>query len=121
MAAVQQSSQALGNTTNNLISFRWEANASGAVTITNAQLGALMELAQGMRILQVETVPGSPAPSSGYSVALKNSFGTDLMAGAITSVSNSVPQLWAATTATPPITGTFSLVVTQTTPNAQGV
>jgi hypothetical protein len=102
------------------LSFYWTADGSGNVTATLSN--QLPEIAQGMRILQVETVPGSPAPTNGYSVALKNSFGTDLMAGAMVSVSSTVNQLWPGSSVSPPFLGLFSLVITgNAVANAQGV
>ena len=92
------------------LTFYWTADGSGNITVTPAN--QLPEVAQGMRILQCETVPGSPAPTNGYSVALKNCFGTDLMGGAMASVSATANQLWGATIASPPFVGVFSLVIT---------
>lgn len=107
-------------TGNFALSFYWTANSNGSVDVTLAS--QMPEIAQGMRIFQVETVPGSPAPTNNYSVALKNSFGTDLMAGAMVAVSSTLNQLWPATSATPPFVGLFSLVITgNLVANAQGV
>lgn len=101
------------------LTFYWTAAANGTVTATLAS--AMPEVAQGMRIFQVETIPGMPAPTNGYSIALKNSFGTDLMAGAMATVSSSANQLWPASSATPPFVGLFSLVITgNLVANAQG-
>ena len=102
------------------LAFYWTADASGTVTATLAT--QLPEVAQGMRILQCETVPGTPTPTNGYSVALKNSFGTDLMAGSMATVSNSTNQLWSASSATPPFVGAFTLVILgNSVANAQGI
>ena len=93
------------------LTFYWTADGSGNITVTPAN--QLPEVAQGMRILQCEEpFPGSPAPTNGYSVALKNCFGTDLMGGAMASVSATANQLWGATIASPPFVGVFSLVIT---------
>ena len=75
-----------------------------------------------MRILQCETVPGSPTPTNGYSVALKNSFGTDLMAGAMVTVEQFSQSTVGRQFGYAPFVGAFTLVITgNLVANAQGI
>ena len=117
---VQQSAvQPLGTTGNYALTFYWTGDAaSGAVPTTLANLGTI---AQGLRILQVETVPGTPAPTSGYSVQLVDSFGGDIMTGNLSSLGSTAAQFFSATSGTPPLLGAFSLKITgQSVAGAQG-
>lgn len=107
---VQQSLQALGTTGNYALTFYWTGDATnGTVPVTVAQ--GLPTSSQGYRILQIETIPGSPAPTAGYSVQILDSFGGDMMGGAVSGLSASAVQFFSATSATPPIVGSFSLQI----------
>src|SRR5580658_917701 len=81
--SVVQSVQQLGQTQNYALTFMWAGDpVTGAVPVTPANLPAGV---QGYRILQVENSPGSPSPTSGYSVTFPDFFGGDLMLGALAS------------------------------------
>lgn len=107
---VQQTASKLGNTDNWVVAFQWTGDSgTGSVPVTNAT--GIAQL-QGYLITAVETTPGSPAPSSGYSLAVKDPSGFDILAGAAVSLSATVPESFAASTAAPPLQGTFSVTIT---------
>ena len=117
--SIVQTLQPLGNTSNYALIFSWTGDAvTGAVPAVQAQLGPGK---QGLRIRQVEIVPGSPAPAAGYSVQLLDSFGGDLMSGKLSNLSSTEVQIYAAGAATPPIMESFSLRIDgQTAAGAHG-
>jgi hypothetical protein len=119
---VQQSLQPLGLTGNYALTFYWVGDASsGTVPTTAAILGAVPNQGQGLRILEVETMPLTPAPTAGYGVQLVDGFNGDLMGGAVAGLSATATQLFSASSATPPILGTFSLKISgQAVGAAQG-
>jgi hypothetical protein len=107
---VQQSLSQLGSTNNWVVAFNWTGDAStGSVPNTAAQG---LSCCQGYIITQVETVPGSTAPTSGYSVAINDPSGVDVLQGAAASLSATNAQTFAASSAAPPLQGTFTLVIT---------
>ncbi|MCU1273241.1 MAG: hypothetical protein JWO48_672, partial [Bryobacterales bacterium] len=111
VGTVQQSLTPLGVSGNYALTFYWTGDtANGSVPVTAAQLGAAS--AQGYRVLQVETVPGSPSPTAGYSVQILDGFGGDIMSGALAGLSATAAQFFGANAGTPPILGTFSLSIT---------
>lgn len=69
---------------------------------------------QGYIVSNVEIVAGPVAPSSGYSVQILNGSGIDLLADAAASVTASAMSI-ATTTTVPPIYGSVTLVVANTT------
>lgn len=118
--SVQQTdAQQLGQTNVYVLTFYWTGDASnGSVPVTSAKIG---NCCQGYLITQVETVPGSPAPTGGYSIAINDAAGVDALNGAAASLSGSTAQSFAASSASPPIQGTFSLVITgQSVAGAKG-
>lgn len=107
---VQQTASKLGNTDNWVIAFQAVGDASnGTFPTTTAQ--GIAQL-QGYLITAVETSPGTPAPSAGYSVTVKDPSGFDVLAGAAASLSATVPEAFAASTAAPPLQGTFTVTIT---------
>jgi len=107
---VSQNFAQLGKSGNYVVTFRWTGDdANGTIPITAAMLQADV---QGFRILSVETQPLTPAPTASYNIQLLDSFGADMMGGALTGLSNSSSQIFAASSATPAINGTFSLKIT---------
>lgn len=111
--SVQQSLNRLGNGPNWVLAFNWTAGSNGAVPVTNADFrGAGGDCCQGYFIVQVETVPLSPAPTSGYSVAINDAAGVDALGGAAASLSAVTPQSFASAASAPAVQGTFSLVIT---------
>jgi hypothetical protein len=88
------------------------------VPITLAQFTANV---QGYHMMTIETVPGTPAPTSGYSITLPDFASGDLASGQLSSLSATATAFFAASTASPPITGSFSLKINgQNVANAQG-
>lgn len=107
---VQQTTTQLGNTNNWVVAFNWTGDtSSGAVPATVARLD---NCCQGYLITQVETVPGSVAPTSGYSVAINDAAGVDTLGGVGASLSNTAAQSFPTSLSSPPVQGTFSLVIT---------
>jgi hypothetical protein len=117
--SVQQSVYQLAQTNNWVVAFIWTGDASsGSVPNTAAQLSGCC---QGYLITQVETVPGSTAPTNGYSVAINDAAGVDALAGAAASLSSTTAQSFAASTSAPPVQGSFTLVITgQSVASAKG-
>jgi hypothetical protein len=115
----QSGPQPIGNSGQYALTLHWTGDpVNGSVPVTVAQLGASLA---GLRILQVETVPGTPAPTNGYNVKLIDSFGGDLMSGALSGLSSATTQFFSGTAGTPPIMGDFSLSIAgQSVPGAQG-
>lgn len=111
--------QAIGTSGNYALTFYWTGDAlTGTVPVTLASLTANL---QGLRILQIETVPGTPAPTNGYNIALTDSQGADLMSGALSGLSSVSAQFFAGNAGTPPLLGSFSLSITgQGVPSAKG-
>ena len=116
---VQQTLTQLGQTNNWVVAYQWTGDGiTGAVPLAPAQLQGCC---QGYSIVQVETVPGSPAPTSGYSVSINDAAGVDALGGAAASLSSTTAQSFAAASSAPPLQGTFSLVITgQTAAGAKG-
>lgn len=110
---VQQSVSQLGATNNWVVAFRWTGDASdGTVPVTTAVLRdptTAQVCCAGYYISQVEIVPGSPSPTSGYSVAIKDSAGVDALNGAGASLSATAGASISASAASPPIQGSFTL------------
>lgn len=120
--SVRQSTAPLGSSSNFTVTFLWTGDAAdGSVPSTAADFGSFHTRLQGYRILQVKTVPGSPAPADGYGVALRDSDGGDIMNAALSGLSATSVQFFAPSPATPPIDGTFILNISgQSVPGAQG-
>lgn len=123
---VQQSISKLGGTENWVLAFRWTGDAStGSVPLTPANArsadGGSIGNLQGYLITQVETVPGGPAPTNGYSVSIADAAGVDALGGAASSCSSTAAQSFAAAASAPPVQGTFNLVISgQSVASAQG-
>jgi hypothetical protein len=105
---VRQSVSKLGETGNWVIAFNWTGDsASGTVPVTNAQLGGCCA---GYLFNVVSVAPGTPNPTSGYSVQIQDSQSVDVLAAAAASNSATVAASYAAATSAPPVTS-FSLVI----------
>src|SRR6266436_4786790 len=91
-----------------VIAFNWVADASdGSVPVTAAVM--LPAQMQGFYPFTVETSPLTPSPTAGYSVAVLDASGADILAGAAASSSATVGQSWAASAAAPPLNGVLRL------------
>lgn len=111
---VLQSTQQLlvENNTANLVIVDFECtgdSANGSIPST-----PIIGPVQGYIVSNVEIVAGPIAPSSGYSVQILNGSGIDLLAGAAASVTASATSI-STTTTVPPIYGSVTLVVSNTT------
>jgi len=114
-AGVQQTISQLGTSGNWVLAFNWTAGSNGSVPVTPAKLQGCCN---GYFITQVETVPGTPSPTAGYSVRITDSAGVDALAGAAVNL-GSTAQAFSALA--PPIQGNFSLVLTgNSVANSQG-
>lgn len=111
---VQQSTQQLGSSGNWVVAFNWTADASdGSVPVT-AWSGSGTngpQCCQGYFVTQVEIVPASPAPTTGYGVAVNDGGGADVLAGTAASLSATVAQSFVAATSATPVQGTLLLVI----------
>lgn len=106
---VQQNLQNVGSNVF-AFSFNWTGDSvTGSVPATTAQ-GSLQ--LQGYRVISIETTPGSPAPTNGYSITLIDTAGVDIMAGAAASLSSTSGQSFAGSPTAPPLYGSFAFTVT---------
>ncbi len=114
---VQQSAQQVGNSSVWVVSMYWTGDSiTGSVPATLAKLPGPV---QGYRIVAIETAPGSPAPTSGYSAVITDSLGLDLMGGQTASLSST--QAATYTGASPiPLFGSFTLTVSSSTAGGKG-
>lgn len=120
VGTVQQSIAQLGTSNNWVLTFNWTGDSSsGTVPVTPSVLGSCC---QGYLITQAETVPRSPAPTSGYSVAITDSAGVDALGGGAVTVSSTIAQSFVASPSTPPLQGALNLVITgQSVAGAKGI
>ena len=114
----QSGAQQMGTTGNWYNTFYWTGDATnGTVPTTGAQLSGCCA---GYFLTQVAFVPGTPSPTSGYSVQLQDSTGVDLLAGQGTSLSATAASSVSAPASAPPISS-FSLVIAgQSVASAKG-
>lgn len=118
----------LGTSSTYMIQFDWTGDAStGSVPITAAGTGssttgvAIFAAMQGASVVSVETAPGSPAPTNGYSVAILDKSGADVLGGAAATVSSTVAQSWSPALSAAPLNNTVSLSITgQSVASAKG-
>lgn len=117
---VQVSNYQLGNTNTWVAAFNWTADAgNGSVPQTKIPLATCC---QGYNVSVVETVPGSPAPTAGYAVAITDGAGVDVLGGSAVALSASTAQSFPASPAATPIQGTLTLVLTgNSVASAKGV
>lgn len=101
------------------VKYSWTADASaGTVPATSAPCLTGFNL-QGDTLLQVETIPGSPAPTANYAITLTDAYSVDIAAGQLNALSSSVAKYFAI--AAPPLLGTLTLNVSGNSVNsAQG-
>lgn len=114
----------IGTSQNYVLTYSWTADASaGTIPATSAALLVSTMPVQGMFILAVETIPGSPAPTNLYSVAVKDDSGFDVLNGtAAAAVSSTNAQGWTVATSVGPLNGSLTLAVTGNLVNsAQGI
>ena len=118
--SVQQSIQQLGQTNNWVVAFQWTGDASTGSVPNTVALG--LNCCQGYLVVQVETAPGTPNPTAGYSVQIQDASGADTLNGAAASLSATTPQSFAASTSAPPLQGILTLVITgQNVASAKGI
>lgn len=93
-----------------IVTVNWQGDAStGSVpTTTITGLGPV----QGYQITQIQTVPGTPAPTAGYSITVKDQFGYDMAGGQATTLSATAAASFATTSAVPPVVGSLSFALT---------
>jgi hypothetical protein len=108
-ANVQTSNYQLGNTNTWVAAFNWTADTDGSVPTTRIPLA---NCCQGYNVATVETVPGTPAPTAGYGVAITDGAGVDVLGGSGVALSASAAQAFPASPAATPIQGTLNLVLT---------
>lgn len=117
---VQQSIDQLGTTNNWVLAFRWTGDSSTGTVPTTS--GKLQGCCQGYQITQVETVPGTVAPTSGYNVTIVDTAGVDVLNGGAAGLSATLPQSFTVSSSAPPVQGQFSLTITgQSVASATGV
>ncbi len=112
--SVQQSLQQLGGPTGKtwVLAAHWTGDATtGTVPATPGQIGQAGIL-QGYFLTSVETVPRTPAPTSGYGLTIKDQAGVDVLGGTAASLSATIPQAFSGSTSLPPINGTFTINIT---------
>lgn len=117
--SVSSSCALLGNGPLWVATFSWIGDASGGSVPATAGTCLGQFVLQGNTVTAVKVVPGSPAPTSGYALTLKDSNGLDFGGGLITSLSSSAAQQFTITA--PPLNGALTLAVTGNSVNsAQG-
>jgi len=94
-----------------VITYNWVADsANGTVPVVAS--ANLSQQIQGYWPISVETSPGSPAPTSGYAVAVLDASGSDILVAQAASLSNSAGQSWLVSSTIPPLNGLLRLQVT---------
>jgi hypothetical protein len=113
VGTVQQSTQQVGNSSIYTVSMYWTGDSvTGTVPVTLIQAQAI-PIVQGYRVINIETVPGSPAPTNNYSITLLDTIGVDVLAGAAANVVSSAnAQGFAGSPTSSPIFGSLSLSIT---------
>lgn len=93
-----------------LFQMDWTGDVStGSVPIYVSQgLTAL----SGYQVVGVQFAPGSPAPTSGYSVKITSGIGVDLLGGSGSALSATVPSSVAISTTATPINGVLTMALT---------
>ena len=116
---VAQECRDLGDSGVVVATFRWAANSSGFVR--DVALACPFSI-DGLRLLQIETQPLAPAPTSGYGVQVVDQFGADVMAGSLRDLSASKSQIFGTPVNAPPIYGVLSIRLSgNAVPRARGV
>lgn len=107
--SVSQSCTPIGLSGFWVVAFNWTGDSiTGSVPVT--PVSGCPQL-QGYVFAALESAPGTPAPTNGYSLKVLDSSGTDILGGSGTA-SSTAPQLWTIITSAPPVNGTFSLSIT---------
>lgn len=112
--SVSQSFSRLGSSETWVLIFEWLGDAGdGSVPATAARLsGGGAPDFQGYVLQGVEFSPGTPAPAAGYSVAIRNGVGVDMLEGGGASLSATTASSSAPGTNSLPLNGTFTLNIT---------
>ena len=111
--------QQLGQTSNFVIVIYWTGDATTG-SLPPFALQSSSALA-GYTILSVETSPGLPAPTNGYSLTLNDAAGYDVLNGAAISLSATTAQAFAASAAASPVNGTLTINISgQSVAGAKG-
>jgi hypothetical protein len=126
---VDQQILPLGTSGNYIIKLSWVGDASTGTVPPTLITGGSSSVAQstllqinGYYFISVETTPGSPSPTSGYSVTIKDPAVIDILQGAATSLSPTVPAVFAVPGSSPPMNTSFTLNITgQSVPSAKGI
>lgn len=93
-----------------MVTINWTGDASTGSVPTTTITG--LNQVQGYTITQIQTVPGTPAPTAGYSITVKDVNGYDMAGGQASSLSATAAASFATTSATPPIVGSLSFALT---------
>lgn len=112
----------LAGTDNYLVTVAWTASSSGGSVsaIALSELASTWSQLQGYWVARVVTIPGSPAPTNGYSITITTSNNLDITNATMSSLSSSAAQMFSLSTA-PPITGVLTINLTGNSVNsAQG-
>lgn len=114
----QAAPQQMGTTGNWYLTFYWTGDAvNGSVPDTNAQLAGCCS---GFFFTSFAFVPGTPSPTNGYSVQIRDGNGVDVLAAGGAALSSTIALSLAAPASAPPVSS-FRLVVTgQNVANAKG-
>lgn len=95
-----------------MVAFYWIGDASSGAVPSTPSTGQGITCCQGYQIVSVSIKPGTPAPTSGYSVKITDSIGVDALGGAAASLSATTAASYAANASASPVNGAFNLVVT---------
>ena len=93
-----------------MVTINWTGDASTGSVPTTTITG--LNQVQGYVITQIQTVPGTPAPTAGYSITVKDVNGYDMAGGQASSLSATAAASFATTSATPPLVGSLSFALT---------
>jgi hypothetical protein len=104
-----------------VLEMSWTGDSSdGTVPATTVNAQTLRPYL-GFLPIAVQTKPGSPSPTNGYSLTVKDASGYDILAGGASSLSSSTSQSYATSAVTPPLMSTFTLTISgQSVASAKG-
>lgn len=93
--------------------------ADGSVpTLNLARTGPVLQNTDGLYIYEIDTDPGSPAPTDNWDITMVNSRGLDLMGGGCLNRDTSNSERCFAASANPPLNGNTTITITGNSVNS---
>ena len=94
------------------VTFSWTADSGDGTVPSTATDAAITASASGYFLYQVETDPGSPAPTAAYDIVINDAGGADLMGAALADRSATVTEVAFPATASRQVDTALTLVIT---------